>query len=143
MLKISIRQWKKQLRCGRRVFSGMSLEDLKGFMGMLSSRVNESEDLQNTVARWVGKQMGKILQVEAEGEIFHVIITPKKMKVKMGPYPSPDVIYRAEKAETLMDIFSGRVDFRSVIKDWSLVVVGSGHESIPLSELILEVLMSM
>ena len=119
-----------------------SLQDLKDFMNRLVTSVNNNEDLQKTVAEWLGPHMGKVLQIETEGEAFHIIVIPTKMKIKEGSYPSPDVIYRAKTAKILMDVFSGQVDFRSVTKSWDLHVIGAGHESTSLSELIMQVFMS-
>ena len=63
------------------------------------------------------------------------------MKLRQGTYPSPDVIYKAS-TETLMNLFSGQASFRDLMKRWELVIIGAGHESVPLGQLMIRVLQS-
>ena len=120
-----------------------SVDRVRQFIRHIASAVNNSDDHKKFVAQWLGPWPGKVLQVEAEGEKFHAIITKKKMWMEEGDYPSPDVIYRVKDAQIILDIFTGRAPFRNAIKDWSLVVIGAGHESVPLAQLIYNVMQAI
>jgi hypothetical protein len=39
-----------------------------------------------------------------------------------------------------MKVFTGQVTFREVMKRWDLIIMGAGHESVPLGQLIMRVL---
>jgi hypothetical protein len=106
----------------------------------LISKVNETTELRELVRKWVDPYQGKVLQLETDTETFHVLLFRKgTMELKEGEYPSPDVIYRATN-ETLMSLFTGQASFRDLMKRWELVIIGAGHESVPLSQLIMRAL---
>ncbi len=108
----------------------------------LITRVNESANLREFVRNWVGPYYGKILQLETDKGTFHIILDREGlMRVKNGVSPSPDVIYKAP-AQTLLDLFTGKTDFRELVKRWELVIVGAGHESAQLAKLIVQAMIS-
>ena len=108
----------------------------------LIKKVNENAEHREFVRNWVGAYHGKVLQVETEKGAFHIRVYRKgTMTFHEGKYPSPDVIYRSS-ADTLMKLFTGQASFRDLIKNWDLIIIGAGHESVPLGQLFLRVLQS-
>jgi putative sterol carrier protein len=106
----------------------------------LITKVNKTAKLREQVRNWVGPYQGKILQLETEAETVHIIIFKQgTMELRNGSYPSPDVIYQAS-SETLMRLFTGQTSFRDLMKRWELVIIGAGHESVPLGQLMMQVL---
>ncbi len=120
-----------------------AVDRVRQFMRHICSAVNASEDHQKLVAQWLGPYLGKVLQVDAEGEKFYTVITKEKLWMEEGDYPSPDVIYRVKDAQVLLDIFTGRTPFRNVMKSWDLVVIGAAHESVPLAQLIFNIMQAI
>ncbi|MFX1510978.1 MAG: hypothetical protein ACFFCQ_00100 [Promethearchaeota archaeon] len=121
----------------------MSAEKVRKFMKMVMTQLKNDEGMQEFVKEWVYPYDGKIFQVEADGEYFYSVLTKDaKMTLHEGQYPSPDVIYRST-GEILLGIFTGKIRFWDPIKSWDLMVIGAAHESVPLSELILQALMKM
>ncbi len=121
----------------------MSADKVRKFMKMIQSQLKNNEDMQEFVKEWVYPYDGKVFQVETDGEFFYSVLTKDgKMNLHEGEYPSPDVIYRAN-SDILLGIFTGKIPFWNPIKSWELMVIGSAHESVPLSELILQALMNM
>jgi hypothetical protein len=109
---------------------------------MLIERVNETESHRQFVRRWVGGYQGKVLQLETDDGSFHVILKKDgSMRLQAGSYPSPDIVFKAT-TQTLMNLFTGRADFRDLVKRWELVIIGAGHEAVPLAKLVFEVLKS-
>ena len=43
----------------------------------------------------------------------------------------------------LMQIFTGRADPIEAIRKWEMVVIGSGHEMVPMNKMIMAVMMGM
>jgi len=131
-------------------------DQLLEMLNLVASKANQVDTIKKMVEDWVGPYHGKILQIEIPGYTCHVIVSRKGMRVKEGPYPSPDVIYRAS-GETLVGIFTGQIaPFTLPIKTWEtsdnetynprpdeMIVIGAAHESGPLAMIMLEVLMSM
>ncbi|MFW9830750.1 MAG: SCP2 sterol-binding domain-containing protein [Candidatus Thorarchaeota archaeon] len=108
----------------------------------LIERVNDSAEHRDFIREWVGAYQGKVLQLETEKGTFHIVLYRKgKISLKTGAYPSPDVIYKAT-TKTLMNLFTGQASFRDLTKRWELVIIGAGHESLALGQLILRVLQS-
>jgi hypothetical protein len=108
----------------------------------LVTRVNDTPNLRKFVRNWVGAYHGKILQLETEKGVLHLILARDgTIRVNQGSYPSPDVIYKAP-AQTLLDLFTGQANFRELIKRWELVIVGAGHESAQLAKLIIQAMSS-
>ncbi|MFX0114167.1 MAG: hypothetical protein ACFFB3_06440 [Candidatus Hodarchaeota archaeon] len=121
----------------------MSVQKVKQFMQMLQMKAKQDSSLQDFLKKWVGPYDGKILQVETDGEKFYGVVSKEgTFTIHEGEYPSPDVIYRAP-SEILLGIFTGKIRFTEPIKSWELVVVGAAHESVPLSEFILQAMMGM
>ena len=121
----------------------MSVDKVKKFMKMVTTQLKNDESMQKFVKDWVYPYDGKIFQVETDGQKFYAVITKDgEMTMHEGEYPSPDVIYRA-KSDILLGIFTGKIPFWNPIKSWELFVIGAAHESVPLSELILQALMKM
>jgi hypothetical protein len=109
---------------------------------MLIERVNETESHRQFVRGWVGGYQGKVLQLETDDGSFHVILKKDgSMRLQAGSYPSPDIVFKAT-TQTLMNLFTGRADFRDLVKRWELVIIGAGHEAVPLAKLVFEVLKS-
>lgn len=109
---------------------------------MLIKRVNETPSHREFVRRWVGPYQGKVLQIETDTGIFHILLHRKGvMALQKGSYSSPDVIYKAT-SETLMNLFMGRESFRDLMNRWELIIIGAGHESVPLGQLMMRVLQS-
>ncbi len=109
---------------------------------MLIDRVNKTAEHREFIREWVGPYQGKVLQLETDQGSFHILLHHKgTMKLRQGTYPSPDVIYKAS-TETLMNLFSGQASFRDLMKRWELVIIGAGHESVPLGQLMIRVLQS-
>ena len=109
---------------------------------MLIARVNKTAEHREFIREWVGPYQGKVLQLETDQGSFHILLHHKgTMKLRPGTYPSPDVIYKAS-TETLMNLFSGQASFRDLMKRWELVIIGAGHESVPLGQLMIRVLQS-
>ena len=108
----------------------------------LTDRVNRGEEHRRFVAGWVGPYQGKVIQLETDEGTHHIILKRDgTMTLREGPYPSPDVIYKA-KAQTLLEVFTGRADPRNLMKSWKLLVMGAGHESLPLAQLMRNILTS-
>jgi hypothetical protein len=106
----------------------------------LIQRVNSSNEHQMFIQEWVGPYPGKILQLQTDKGAFHIILHQQgNVELQSGIAPSPDVIYQAT-SQTLMDLFTGKATFRELTKTWKLLVIGAGHESVPLARLILRVL---
>ena len=109
------------------------------FEGLIA-KVNETPEHREFIRDWVGPYQGKVLQLETDKGIFHVILLKSGiMKLQYGTYPSPDVIYKASTT-TFMNLFTGQTSFRELMKKWELVVIGAGHESVPLGQLLIRVL---
>ncbi len=123
----------------------MSSDQMKQMMQMVISKTKSSDDLKKSLAKWVGPYHGKVLQIQTGDnldEFFYIVVTKDKMWLKDGEYPSPDVTYRA-KSQVLLDIFTGRAPFGKFMKSWELMVIGAGHESVPLAKLIFDVMTSI
>lgn len=117
----------------------MSNQVLQLFESLIM-RVNQTPKQREFVREWVGPYQGKILQLETDQGTFHIALRKKgTISLHEGDYPSPDVIYRAT-VDTLMKLFTGQTSFRNLMKSWDLVVIGAGHESVPLSQLLMRVL---
>jgi hypothetical protein len=103
-------------------------------------QVNDTPEHREFVRDWVGPYQGKVLQLEPDDGTFHILLHRKgTMELRSGSYPSPEVIYKAS-TETLMSLFTGRATFRDLTKRWELIVIGAGHESLPLGQLMMRVL---
>ncbi len=103
-------------------------------------QVNDTPEHREFVRNWVGPYQGKVLQVETDDDTFHILLHRKgTMELQIGSYPSPEVIYKAS-TETLMSLFTGQTTFRDLIKRWELIIIGAGHESLPLGQLMMRVL---
>ncbi|MFX1561982.1 MAG: hypothetical protein ACFFDP_01610 [Promethearchaeota archaeon] len=108
----------------------------------LTKRVNENQKHRDFLRKWVGKYYGKIIQLETDEDTLHIIIHKRgTMQLEKGSYPSPDIIYKA-KTQTLMNLFTGRADFRDLMKRWEIIIIGAAHESVPLAQLLFNVLQS-
>lgn len=108
----------------------------------LIKQVNDKSEHREFIRDWVGPYHGKILQLETEKGSFHIRLHRKgTMTLHQGVYPSPDVIYRSS-VDTFMKLFTGQATFRELMKTWDLVIIGAGHESVPLGQLFLRVLQS-
>lgn len=118
----------------------MTADDVFKFLQMVIQQGNRKEDALKIMEEWVGPYQGKVLQVETDGKFYHVIITKKGAKVMEGDYPSPDLVFKAP-SDLLMQIFTGRADPIQAIKKWEMIVVGNGHEMVPMNKLIMAVLM--
>ena len=120
----------------------MTAEDVHKFLQMIIQQGNKKEDAVKIMEEWVGSYDGKILQVETDGKFYHVVITKKGATVKDGEYPSPDIIFRAP-SDLLMQIFTGRHDPIEAIKKWEMIVLGNGHEMVPMNQMIMAVMMGL
>jgi len=108
----------------------------------LIKRVNETPAHRQFIQGWVGAYQGKVLQLDTDDGSFHVILKRDgSMRLRAGTYPSPDIIFKAS-TQTLMSLFTGRADFRDLVKRWELVIIGAGHEAVPLAKLVFDVLKS-
>lgn len=115
---------------------------MEQMFGTLIKQVNDNADHREFVRNWVGAYQGKVLQVETEKGAFHIRLYQKgTMTLHNGQYPSPDVIYRSS-VDTLMKLFTGQASFRDLIRSWDLIIIGAGHESVPLGQLFMRVLQS-
>jgi hypothetical protein len=103
-------------------------------------KVNGAPEHREFVSTWVGPYQGKILQLETDKETFHILLQRQgTMKLVIGSYSSPDVIYKAS-TETLLNLFTGKASFRDLMKRWELIIIGAGHESVPLGQLLMRIL---
>ena len=103
-------------------------------------QVNDTPEHREFIRDWVGPYQGKVLQLETDDVTFHILLHRKgTMELRIGSYPSPEVIYKAS-TDTLMSLFTGRATFRDLTKRWELIVIGAGHESLPLGQLMMRVL---
>ncbi|MDO8055627.1 MAG: SCP2 sterol-binding domain-containing protein [Candidatus Hermodarchaeota archaeon] len=108
----------------------------------LIKQVNGNAEYREFVRNWVGAYHGKVLQLEMENGAFHIRLYRKgTMTLHKGKYPSPDVIYRSS-VDTFMKLFTGQATFRELMKTWDLIIIGAGHESVPLGTLFMRVLQS-
>lgn len=108
----------------------------------LIKRVNETATHRRFVQDWVGNYQGKVLQLDTDEGNFHVVLKKDgSMQLRAGTYPSPDIVFKAS-SQTLLNLFTGRADFRDLLKRWELVIMGAGHEAVPLAKLVFDVLMS-
>lgn len=118
----------------------MMANQLSQLFESMIQQVNDTPQHREFVREWVGPYQGKALQLETESETFHILLHRQgTMELQIGSYPSPEVIYKAS-TETLMNLFSGRTSFRDLTKRWELIVIGAGHESLPLAQLMMRVL---
>ncbi|MFW9934600.1 MAG: hypothetical protein ACFFDU_03590 [Candidatus Thorarchaeota archaeon] len=109
------------------------------FQGLIT-KVNKTAEHRAFIRDWVGPYQGKVLQVETDGEIFHIVLQKQgTMELHSGSYPSPEVIYKAS-TKTLMNLFTGQASFRDLIKKWELIIIGAAHESVPLGQLMMQIL---
>ena len=121
----------------------MSVQKVKQFMQMLQLKAKQDPSLQDFLKKWVGPYDGKILQVDTDGVHFYGVVSKDgTFTIHDGEYPSPDVIYRAP-SEILLGIFTGKIQFMEPIRKWEMIVMGAAHESVPLSEFILQAMMGM
>ncbi len=121
----------------------MSVQKVKQFMQMLQTKAKQDSTLQDFIKNWCKHYDGKIFQVDIEGENFYVVLTREgEFTIHDGVYPSPDVIYRAP-ADILLGIFTGKIRFTEPVRNWQMIVIGAAHESVPLSEFILQAMMGM
>lgn len=116
------------------------MSQLQEFFKFLMTQANSKDDLKKLLAAWVGPYHGKILQVFTEEGAQYMVVTKDKIELFEGSYPSPDVTYKA-KSDVLLGIFTGEVPFKDTMKDGSLEVIGNAHESDPLANLILALMM--
>jgi hypothetical protein len=108
----------------------------------LVKRVNETPAHRQFVQEWVGNYQGKVLQLDTDEGSFHVVLKKDgSMQLRPGSYPSPDIVFKAN-TQTLMNLFTGRADFRDLVKRWELLIIGAGHEAVPLAKLVFNVLKS-
>jgi NAD(P)H-flavin reductase len=108
----------------------------------LIKRVNISPEHREFIRNWIGPYQGKVLQLETDKGAFHIRLYRKgTMTQHMGTYPSPDVIYKSS-VDIFMKLFTGQTTFRELMKRWDLVVIGAGHESVPLGQLFIQILQS-
>ncbi len=113
---------------------------LKQIFESAIKKVNETTEHQEFVREWIGPYQGKVLQLETEEETFHIVLQREgTMEIRPGSYPSPEVIYKAS-SNTLLSLFTGQASFRDLMKKWELVIIGAGHESVPLGQLMLRIL---
>jgi hypothetical protein len=120
----------------------MTAQDVYKFLQMVIQKGNSKDDALKIMEEWVGPYQGKVLQVETDGEFYHVIITKTGAQAKKGEYPSPDIVFRAS-SDLLMQIFTGRADPIQAIRNWDMVIVGNGHEMIPMNKMIMSVMMGL
>lgn len=105
----------------------------------LITKVNSTPEYHDFIRNWVGPYQGKVLQLETDRGTFHIILHRQgTMELKNGSYPSPEVIYKAT-TKTLMSLFTGQANFRDLMKKWELIIIGAGHESVPLGQLMMRV----
>ena len=108
----------------------------------LIKRVNEKPAHREFIRNWVGPYHGKVLQIETDKGALHIRLQRKgTISLHKGTYPSPDVIYKSS-TDTFMKLFTGQATFRELMKSWDLVIIGAGHESVPLRQLFVQVLQS-
>lgn len=109
------------------------------FEGLIA-KVNETPEHREFVRSLVGPYQGKVLQLETDEQLFYILLHRRgTMEIQEGQYPSPDVIYKASQ-KTLLSLFTGQSSFRDLMKRWELVIIGAGHESVPLAQLMMRVL---
>lgn len=120
----------------------MTAADVKKFLQMIVMKGNASPDAKKIIEEWCGHYPGKIIQVETEGEVYHVILTKKKVRFAEGEYPSPDLIFRGD-SKAFMDVFTGKKLMKDAMASWELVVIGAAHEALPMARLITTVLMGV
>lgn len=109
------------------------------FHGLIA-KVNETPEHRTFIRDWVGPYQGKVLQVETDEKPFHIVLYKQgTMELRLGSYPSPEVIYKAS-TKTLMNLFTGQASFRDLMKKWDLIIIGAAHESVPLGRLMMQVL---
>lgn len=120
----------------------MTAQDVYKFLQTVIQQANKKEDALKIMEEWVGPYFGKVLQVETDDQFYYVVITKKGAKVKEGEYPSPDIIFRAP-SDLLMQIFTGRADPINAIRKWEMIVIGAGHEMIPMNQMIMAVMMGL
>ena len=115
-------------------------ETMEQLFENLIKRVNEAPDRREFIRNWVGPYHGKVLQLETDKGAFHLRLYRKgTMTLHKGTYPSPDVIYKSS-VDTFMKLFTGQTTFRELMKTWELIIIGAGHESVPLGQLFMKIL---
>lgn len=120
----------------------MTAQDVYKFLQMVVQKGNKKDDALKIMKEWVGPYQGKVLQVETDDEFYYVVITESGARAEKGEYPSPDIVFRAP-SDLLMQIFTGRTDPIEAIRNWDMVVVGNGHEMVPMNNLIMSVMMGL
>ena len=101
------------------------MSKLKDLMNMLVKIVNSKPDLMKKVHNWIGPYNGKVLQLQTDEGLWHLVVSRDGLALIEGEYPSPDVIYEGT-AQLMVDIFTAQADFRKAMKSWDLVVIGAG-----------------
>lgn len=118
----------------------MNATSPKRFFEALAIKANRSTEGVRIMRGWVGRYDGKIVQFETDTEKFYLVIADSRMRVHEGEYPSPDLIVRGA-SKVISDAFTGRRSVSDAMKNWELVLVGSGNEGFALGRLIMTVMM--
>lgn len=118
----------------------MSSTGIRKMLEAIAVKANRSAEGQRMMQDWVGQYDGKIIQFETDTERFYVAVSREKVKVLNGEYPAPDLTIRG-KAETLLEVFTGRRRFGDAMKNWEILLIGAGHEAFHAGRLIAQIVM--
>jgi len=118
----------------------MSSTGIRKMLEAIAMKANRSTEGQKMMKEWVGQYDGKIIQFEADADKFYAAVSKERMKILSGEYPAPDLTIRG-KAETLLEVFTGRRRFGDAMKSWDVVLIGAGHEAFHAGRLIAQVIM--
>ena len=112
---------------------------VKDFFQKTAVKANKSSNGKLMMKEWVGHYDGKVVQFQTGTELFYIVVTNEMMRVCDGEYSSPDIIFRGS-SELVMDVFTLKKNMEAAMKNWELVVLGSGHDGFALRELVATVL---
>ena len=120
----------------------MSAISAKKFFEAVAMKANRSSEGTKIMGEWQGHCYGKVIQFETDTEQFHLVVSEGKMKVREGVYPAPDLTFKGT-SKTVSEVFTGRKRFGDAMKNWELMLMGSGHEGFALGRLVTTVMLEV
>jgi hypothetical protein len=82
------------------------------------------------VAEWVDGYRGKIVQLIAGEESFHLVFTRQGVSLRRGEYPSCEITYSGEEG-IILQLLQGQTTTSAETKGGRLTIWGNMHESLP------------
>jgi hypothetical protein len=87
------------------------------------------------VKDWIDGYRGKVIQISAEGEFYHLVFTKEKVSLRKGQYPSVDVTYLGSR-DAIVKILKGETTGRAESRAGNIKIWNSLHETFPFEAVI-------